>query len=169
VDPRRFFEVKANDATGGIRINVVGRESNGLVEPGEDYDRLCEELEEALLAFVNLDTGEKLVRKVVRTERLHSGEGLERLPDLLVQWNRDKPILRVSSPATGVIESRHLGMRSGDHEQEGLFFTNQRDTDSLLPNRAIAVTELAPMVTRLLGVDMTRAARTPAAAPVPAE
>ncbi len=32
---RRFFEVIANNRTGGVRINLVGREPNGIVNAGQ--------------------------------------------------------------------------------------------------------------------------------------
>jgi len=149
---RRFFEVKANDATGGVRINLVGREAKGLVEPGEQYDRLCEELTENLLSFVNVDTARPLVREVVRTDRIYRGERLDRLPDLLVHWNRDAPILGIFSPKTGLIENRHLGIRTGDHTDTGLVFMSGSNVVPGRRNRDVAVTDLAPTVTAHLGV-----------------
>lgn len=152
---RRFFEVKANDATGGVRFNLIGRETHGLVSPGAEYDRLCDELADALMAFVKFETGEPLVREVLRTDRIYWGEQLDRLPDLLVQWRRETPILRVASPSTGVIQNRHRSMRSGDHTQSGLCFLARPDVVPNLHNRRIAVTDLAPTITSLLGVTMS--------------
>ncbi|MGH8602443.1 MAG: alkaline phosphatase family protein, partial [Gammaproteobacteria bacterium] len=42
---RSYFEVIINDASGGIRLNVVGREPKGRIKPGAEYDAVCEELE----------------------------------------------------------------------------------------------------------------------------
>lgn len=152
---RRFFEVKANDATGGVRINLVGREAKGLVEPGEEYNRICEELTASLLTFVNADTGRPLVREVVRTDRMYRGERLDRLPDLLVHWNREGPILRVTSPKTGLIENRHLSTRSGDHAETGMIFTSGPGVVPGPRNQSVAATDLAPMVAAHLGVTLT--------------
>ena len=36
---RKFFEMHLNGATGGFRINLKGREANGIVEPGVNTKR----------------------------------------------------------------------------------------------------------------------------------
>ena len=41
LDIRRSFQVPNNDAYGGIRINLAGREPGGLVSPGKEYDDYC--------------------------------------------------------------------------------------------------------------------------------
>ena len=45
-----------------------------------------------LMKVVNADTGEPLIKDIVVTRREYSGEYLEKLPDLLVTWNRNAPI-----------------------------------------------------------------------------
>jgi predicted AlkP superfamily phosphohydrolase/phosphomutase len=154
---RRFFEVKVNDATGGVRINLLGREAKGLVEPGEEYDRVCQEVTENLQSFINVDTGRPLVREVVRTDRIYRGERLDRLPDLLVHWNREEPILRVTSPTTGLIENRHLSTRSGDHADTGLILTLGPNVLAGKRNDGYLATDLAAMIAGQMGVALPSA------------
>jgi hypothetical protein len=61
---RKCFEVVNNAATGGIRVNVVGREPNGLIQSGSEYDAFCESLSQDLLAIVDLVSGHPLVRRI---------------------------------------------------------------------------------------------------------
>jgi predicted AlkP superfamily phosphohydrolase/phosphomutase len=154
---RRFFEVKANDATGGVRINLIGREAKGLVEPGEEYDRICEQVTANLLTFVNVDTGRPLVREVVRTDRVYRGERLDRLPDLLVHWNREGPILRVTSPTTGLIENRHLSVRSGDHAETGLVLTSGPGVIPGQRKDSVAAADLVALIAAQMGVALASA------------
>ncbi|MDH3707229.1 MAG: alkaline phosphatase family protein, partial [Acidimicrobiia bacterium] len=53
---RRFFEVHANNATGGVRLNLKGREGQGLVEPAEARS-ILEDLRTAILDVCNAETG----------------------------------------------------------------------------------------------------------------
>src|SRR4030095_404601 len=53
----RAFAVPSNNMTGAIRINLKGREPEGLVEPGVEYEGLRPEIIDALLALENTETG----------------------------------------------------------------------------------------------------------------
>ena len=45
---RRYWVVPADLAATGIRCNLVGREPDGTVQPGTDFDRVRDELRDAL-------------------------------------------------------------------------------------------------------------------------
>lgn len=118
---RRYFQIPNNDVYGGIRINMVGREPHGTVEPGADYEACCAQLTRDLLALVNADTGKPLVERVIKTDDLYSGRCREWLPDLMVEWDRSTPVARVSSAKTGLVEGTYRKCRTGDHTKAGLF------------------------------------------------
>ena len=40
---RRAFALPLNERAGGVRINLAGREPNGLVAAGAEYDAVCQE------------------------------------------------------------------------------------------------------------------------------
>jgi predicted AlkP superfamily phosphohydrolase/phosphomutase len=153
---RRFFEMKTNNSTGGIRINLVGREAQGIVRPGAEFDEICDHLTTELRKMTNPDSGEPLVNDVIRTDRLYHGEQLARLPDLLVQWNRSKPIVRASSPAIGVIENHHLSVRTGDHKALGLYLAIGPTAKPGKISGSVSVTDFAPTIAALLGVELAR-------------
>ncbi|MGE0747648.1 MAG: alkaline phosphatase family protein [Rhodospirillales bacterium] len=147
---RRYFEVINNNATGGVRINLKGREKEGIVNPGAEYDALCDALVHDLRTFVNADTGEPLVAEIIKTADLYSGPRLAHLPDILVTWNRSAPIRRVASPKTGAIENRQGEGRTGDHTMEGKFFVVGRARNAV--NRPVPVTDFAATVVGMLNV-----------------
>jgi predicted AlkP superfamily phosphohydrolase/phosphomutase len=148
------FSTPNNDAYGGIRVNLAGREPQGLVRPGAEYEALCDSLTRDLLAFVNLDTGAPLVRNVLRTADLYGGERLPDLPDLMVEWNREAPISAVSSPKTGTIRGTFPGRRTGDHKPHGICFAaGPGISPGPLPG-PIAITQFAPTLAARLGVPL---------------
>ncbi|MBI4832572.1 MAG: alkaline phosphatase family protein, partial [Candidatus Lindowbacteria bacterium] len=73
-------------AYGNVWLNVRGREPEGIVSSGEEYESLRSEIAKKLLELKNPDTGEQIVEKVHRREELYSGPFIERAPDLIVQW-----------------------------------------------------------------------------------
>ncbi|MHC4946316.1 MAG: alkaline phosphatase family protein, partial [Planctomycetota bacterium] len=58
---------------GKIFINLRGREPKGIVEP-DDYDAVCEEIIEALEAYEDPNTGERVVKKVYKRDEIFSGD-----------------------------------------------------------------------------------------------
>ncbi len=149
---RLCFATPNNDVYGGIRVNLVGREPQGRIHPGPEYEAFCEALTSDLLAFVNLDTGQPLVRRVLRTADLYKGDHIQDLPDLLVEWERDAPISRIQSPRTGLIEEVFPGRRTGDHKPEGLLFARGPGITPGRLDQPIEITQLAPTIASLLGV-----------------
>ena len=68
-----------------IWINLKGREPKGIVEPGEDYERLREEIIRRLHAWRDPIDNEAVVDRVCKREELYHGPHLDRIPDLLLQ------------------------------------------------------------------------------------
>jgi predicted AlkP superfamily phosphohydrolase/phosphomutase len=147
------FQVPNNDAHGGIRVNLIGREPRGRVRPGKEYEAFCGTLARDLLELRNADTGMPLVRSVMRIEDLYPGERLDHLPDLIIEWERSAPVRAVESPKIGRIEGRYEKCRTGDHTGGGLFFLSG---PGVAPGRRpapVEVTDFAATFLAHLGVD----------------
>ena len=117
---RPWFAIPNNTVSGAIRLNVIGRESRGRLAPGAEVDAACQQLRRWLLELVNVDTGEPVVREVVRTDSVYARSDDDVLPDLFVEWNRNAPIERVWSPRVGLVERKSSHWRTGDHTTDGL-------------------------------------------------
>jgi predicted AlkP superfamily phosphohydrolase/phosphomutase len=151
---RKCFPTPNNDAYGGIRINLAGREPKGIVAPGHEYDAYCDSLTEDLMAFTNAVTGEPLVTAVLRSTDLYEGENLHYLPDLLVEWNRNSPVTEVFSPKTGRITGTYSKCRTGDHLGEGLMFVAGPGVKPGELQDEVSVMDLAPTIASLTGVEL---------------
>ncbi|MFT5050391.1 MAG: putative AlkP superfamily phosphohydrolase/phosphomutase [Chlamydiales bacterium] len=149
----RCFRVPNNDVYGAIRINLVGREPHGTVNPGPECEALCDELARDLLEIVHLDTGAPAVRRVLRTADLYDGE-VDHLPDLLVEWNREAPFSALHSPKMGTVRDVYAKCRTGDHKAEGLFFLSAPWVDPGEVDRPVSVMDFAPTIAELLDVDI---------------
>ncbi len=149
------------DLQGYIRINLKGREKAGVVEEGEEYDKLCNELYKGLLSFKDAVTNEPVISSIKRKDELFvKGKGFDNLPDLLVQW-KDKPASsysKIVSDEFGEVEWPMPGLnpdgRSGNHRPEGFLLASGKNikVNSLLKNKHIV--DLAPTILNILGVSM---------------
>jgi len=71
---------------GNIYINVKGREPSGVVNPGEEYEKLREDIMQKLRELRDPDSGDTILDKVYKREELYSGPYLKDAPDLIVLW-----------------------------------------------------------------------------------
>jgi predicted AlkP superfamily phosphohydrolase/phosphomutase len=137
---------------GLIRINLQGREAQGIVAPA-DYDALCDELTDLAFSLRDGRTGQPLVKNVVRTRRSPLQDDAN-LPDadLVVVWHEEP---------TDVVESR-LGRigpvpysRPGGHREKGFVIAQGPDVP---PGVQVAENpqgiDLAPTILSLLGAPL---------------
>ena len=80
----------------GITVNLKGRFPQGIVEPGEEYERVIRDLTAALEELVDPETGRPLVTQVLRREEVHHGPRLHLAPDLYVVL-RDRAVKEVAT------------------------------------------------------------------------
>jgi hypothetical protein len=78
----------ANGKRSEIWINLKGRQPQGIVEPGREYDELCFDIDNQLRAARDPVTGEPYVERVFRREEVYKGPFVYLAPDLLVRWHR---------------------------------------------------------------------------------
>jgi predicted AlkP superfamily phosphohydrolase/phosphomutase len=150
---RSCFEVRNDDATGGIRLNLVGREPQGRIKPGAEADAFCAQLTEDLLELINPATGKPAVRRVYRAAEIYEGPFMDWLPDLFVEWDREGEIKSVSSPKVGVVENKDPPTRSGDHTKVGMVLMSGPSYAGRQLNQAISVYDLSPTINAMLGVE----------------
>ena len=68
---------------GAIYINVVGREPQGIVFPGAEYDELVAEIKEGLETSIDPLTGANPVFKIYTRDEMYDGDyDPDRMPDL---------------------------------------------------------------------------------------
>jgi hypothetical protein len=147
----RAWAVPSNNMTGAVRINLKGREPFGAVEPGPEYESLCDELVARLLELEDPETGERAVQWVRRTRDLYSGPRLETLPDLFVEWQHHAPINALRSPAIGTVSGSLAAERTGDHWAQGLLIGRSPHFGRGEIGE-IRTQDLAPTLLDLLGV-----------------
>jgi predicted AlkP superfamily phosphohydrolase/phosphomutase len=138
---------------GYVRLNLRGREREGIVEP-RDAQALMDEIAAGLLSFRDPD-GTPSVAGVDRVaEVVGEGPGLALLPDLVVRWT-DRPATRltgVSSPLHGEVRRRGGGTgRSGNHTEDAWLLVSPGASRLREPSRPVRVVDVAATACALLG------------------
>jgi predicted AlkP superfamily phosphohydrolase/phosphomutase len=150
--------------TGGIFCNVRDRDPQGLVAPGDEYEALRGELATRLLAVADPETGQPVVKAVLRGEEVYPGAQHGIVPDLLIALDpgyalgRGEALGRISDKP--VVEINHTRW-SGGHE--GPYLPQDIPGVLLMAGPGISpegqldaphITDIAPTILRLLGVDV---------------
>jgi predicted AlkP superfamily phosphohydrolase/phosphomutase len=114
------------DQYGWIRINLRGRESEGIVPP-DKYEKLCLELIE-MLSILTSETGELLVEDITRTATDAESALVNPLPDLVVHW-RDAAFVSSLKIKESKVPALMVGKKStGQHASSGFcIYRGQED------------------------------------------
>lgn len=148
------FPVENNFAHGGIRFNLVGREPQGTVRRGAEYDELFRRLRDDLMEIVNLDTGKPITQRVIRTADMYQGPYLDYLPDVVVEWANHGPVFRIGSPKIGELRGAYQYCRTGEHKPGGLFIAAGPSIPQGTLNRSVSIMDFAPTLSTVLDVDL---------------
>ncbi|MEL6382076.1 MAG: alkaline phosphatase family protein [Cyanobacteria bacterium J06626_18] len=139
---------------GYVRVNVKGRERDGIVDPAY-YTAVCDELCALITGMTDARTGKPMVERIIRTrtpETLNDSN----LPDadLIVLWQEETASDTVASPEFGRIGPMPF-CRTGSHRAEGFFVGCGPDFEpgSELPSNFKAV-DLAPTILQLMGAEI---------------
>ncbi len=142
---------------GQIYINLQGREPQGCVAPGAEYEAVRDRLITALRELRDPVTGEQVVEHIYRREELYQGAQLQRLPDILFLPTR----LEYFGFGEFEFGSRHLVERvergiSGTHRMNGLVAAWGEPIRAGGRPQAAQLIDLAPTILHLLGEAIPR-------------
>lgn len=147
------------DLQGYVRINLRGREAEGIVEPGDEYGRLCAQIIDGLKRFVDADTNEPIVAEARRMDEIcPSGAHVGCLPDIAVNWaavpcatHREitSPFGSIRWPTPGL----DYDGRSGNHRPVGFLWASGPDFEADTEGPAMDLVDIAPTIYELFGQD----------------
>jgi predicted AlkP superfamily phosphohydrolase/phosphomutase len=109
-------------AFGQIYVNLRGREPLGIVEPGEEYDRLVEEIITHLDGLTHPESGSKLITGIHKREDVYAGPYLDKAADVVfsIQNYKYQASVKFGLESHSIIGSSEYD-DSGSHRPEGIF------------------------------------------------
>ncbi len=137
---------------GQIYLNVKGREPQGCVEPGEEYELLREAIIARLRTLTDPVTGEAVVETIYRREELYSGDYLEKAPDIVFLPTRLEyfGFGEYEFGSHKIIEPMRRGI-SGTHRMNGIFMAYGAAVRPGAVVEGASLYDLAPTILHLMG------------------
>jgi predicted AlkP superfamily phosphohydrolase/phosphomutase len=161
---KAYFE--ENPYYPSLRINLRGRQPQGVVEPGEEYERLRTELIRRLEEWRHPVTGERIVERAYRREDVYDGLHVDEAPDIVVHWSTHKDYtyaFKVSSKSKKLawiedVDPLHdenfafFTGKSGSHRDNGIFLAEGPGVQAGMTLDGANIIDVAPTILHLLGV-----------------
>jgi predicted AlkP superfamily phosphohydrolase/phosphomutase len=137
---------------GQINLNVKGREPFGCVEPGDEYNRVREEIIAQIAKLRDPQTGEEVVESIFRREEIYSGDQLERAADIIFIPRRLEyfGFGEYEFGSHKIIEPMKRGI-SGTHRMDGIFLAYGKAIRTGLRLSDANIVDLAPTIMHLMG------------------
>jgi predicted AlkP superfamily phosphohydrolase/phosphomutase len=146
-------------AFGNIVVNVRGRERHGTVSPGADYEQVRDEVIARALELESPD-GRRIVAAVHRREDLFSGDAIDALPDLIVEfddyaWLGKAPL---HEPCAEIWSEIRVGPGGcapyvGSHRHEGIVALSGPSCRPGVALRA-SLEDICPTILQLMGAPL---------------
>jgi predicted AlkP superfamily phosphohydrolase/phosphomutase len=144
---------------GGIRVNLKGRDPQGIVDPDKEYDSLLQVLIDDLHTVVDPETQTPVFSRIYRRHELYEGAYVQEAPDLILEPQREHVEPRqnfvldrsLTSHPTLIGEASPL---TGNHALDGIFVAWGTD---VVPNYRVEganLLDIAPTILAYLGLSV---------------
>jgi predicted AlkP superfamily phosphohydrolase/phosphomutase len=157
-ETRAFVIENANE--GYIRVNLKGREPEGTVSPGEEYENLCEEIYRTARSFINPATGQAAALAVYKTDDSFGGPCRDHMPDLVIVWDPGARVTtELSMEQYGLVRVEHpnCGVApyyTGNHWPNAFVAAVGPGVPDGLTLQGASILDLAPTILARFGVEI---------------
>jgi predicted AlkP superfamily phosphohydrolase/phosphomutase len=141
---------------GGLYLNLKGRESQGIVQPGEEAAALKAELARKIIEIKDGPNGRVPVRNVYDRDAVYAGPYRDNAPDLIIGYGEGYRASwdSVAGIVNDVVLEDNVKAWSGDHCIDpalvpGVFFSTMK-----INTPEPSIMDVAPTVLDLFGVDI---------------
>jgi predicted AlkP superfamily phosphohydrolase/phosphomutase len=140
-----------------MRVNLRGREPQGIVEPGREYERLLDQIEADLKQLVDVRSGKPAVDRVIRTGEAFRCGPPWILPDLVVEWRSTPHLMdRVKHPKVELAQAKPSYNRSSYHAFTGFVAAGGPSIRTAGNLGELAPLDFAPLFLSLMGQPLSQ-------------
>lgn len=134
---------------GRIFVNLRGRQPQGSVDAGREYEALRKELTDALSELREPESGEPMIERVYKREEIYSGECYPQAPDLVAMpcrgYDLKGSIKKAVLTEKGVINGAHT-------YDDAMIYIQGQD----IKKQEVAIVDVMPTILRLMDVPIPR-------------
>lgn len=137
---------------GQIYINLRGREPEGIVVPGEEYQAARQRVVEALQKLRHPQSGERMVDEIIPGDRVVHGPYASRSPDLHLVLDGYRAIAFPLFAADRRIVTSQIRGDSGCHRRHGILIARGGPIRAGKVVEGARIMDLAPTILHLMGL-----------------
>ncbi len=151
VDWEQTKAYSASNTESGIYLNLAGRETKGIVKPGEEAEALLKEIVEKLQTIRDPDTGEQMINRFAFREEIYHGPFVDQAPDIIFFVENGRYLIDVQlHPEIYLPITWKTG--SGTHRIDGFFAGCGPHIRKGITLDKPGIIDLAPTILGLMGV-----------------
>jgi predicted AlkP superfamily phosphohydrolase/phosphomutase len=151
-----WAETRAFASMYGIRVNLKGREPEGVVEPGRGYRDIIESLKRDLAGLKNPLDGRDLLTGCMTKEEAFSGAFLDGSPDLFLNLADISVLPTERWDCAELCEPRRTCPSSGTHRIEGVFLGKGPAIRRGIDAGDLRIEDILPTILHILDVPLPR-------------
>jgi len=137
---------------GQIYINLKGRDKDGIVKQGKEYENLRDELIAKLMKLRDPNNGELIFEKIIKKERIYKGPFLDRAPDLyLISKDFSYACYELLTSGPRIFNPAPK-IWTGTHKLNGLFLAFGNNIKKNYKIKIAKIIDLAPTILHILGL-----------------
>ena len=149
----KAFTIGTSNRGGTIFVNLKGRNPSGIVQPGDEYELVRQDIIDRLKRLLDPNTGEPAGIQVFKKEEVYHGKYLASAPDIL--FLKDN-YLFVGARVDGDSEWRGP-QHCGTHALQGVFMAYGPDikkSGEKLPN--LKIYDITPTILHMFGLPIAK-------------
>jgi len=149
----RAYAVNLYTTYDGIALNLKGRQPNGIVEPGTEAERLCNEMQSAIADIRDPRNGKKIIEKIYRRDEVFKGCFTDRMPELILQYNHNyRGGKDTESSLVTDVSPADFDFQSGDHDENGIFIACGNNIKKGIELAPAKIQDMAPTILYAMGL-----------------
>lgn len=136
---------------GEVHINLKGREPQGIVNPGEEYERVRDDVINSLREL-KLNDGTPLIEHIWKKEEIYRGAHLAQAPDILfLPRNLETIAFGDFEFGSNKVIEKSFGV-SSSHRMNGIFVASGAGIKNVGEFSKASLIDLAPTILHLMGL-----------------
>lgn len=141
---------------GLIYINRKGREPNGIVRDGKEYERLRNKIKVDITRLKDEESKEEIVDTVYKKEDIYWGDFLDVAPDLIIQWKKLEYVTYLYLTGGGKIVTNNPSTRSAFHRKNGIFIAKGPNIEEGKRIKNASILDLTPLILHMFNLPIPR-------------
>lgn len=151
----------SDDNDGLIWINLKGRESEGTVNDGKEYEDLRNKIIERALDFTDPESGEKIFSEALRKKDIYYGDAIDLAPDIILVQNerqymypyRNSNLSRYKLPIETITLEQTINnpVQTASHRIDGVLIIKGSPVQDGKNITNARIIDIAPTVLYLMG------------------